>query len=133
MGLALAAMGGYGAYAGWQVRAGRGDEPTLTGSAARDLHPQLMGVMTAVFVAGGSGGMLFNLLLDRPVLSSPHAVTAMAGLGLLAANGMLSTVMKESPNLRTVHAFLGTGLMAVFVAHAALGVELALKIGAENA
>jgi len=133
MGLALAAMGGYGAFLGWQVRAGKGSEPTLTGSPTRDLHPQLMGVMTAIFVAGGSGGALFNLLLDRPVFQSPHAVTALAGLGLLAANGALSTVMKGSPALRTTHAFLGTGLMAVFVAHAALGVELALRIGAEAA
>ena len=133
MGLALAAMGGYGSWLGWRIRAGAGGEKTLTGTAARDLHPQLMGAMTAIFVAGGSGGVLFNLLLDRPIFTSPHFITAAAGLGLLAANGALSTVMKDKPELRTAHAFLGTGLMAVFVAHAALGVELGLQIGAEQA
>jgi len=105
----LHSTGGYGTYLGWSIRAGKGNEASLTGTPVRDLHPQLMGVMTFIFLAGGSGGALFSLLLGRPPLESPHAITAVAGLGLLAANGLLSTVMKNSPDLRTAHAFLGTG------------------------
>jgi hypothetical protein len=80
------------------------------------------------FLAGGQGGLLFNLLQNKPLLESPHAVSAFAGLMLLAANGALGAVMKDSPQLRTTHAFLGTSLMAVLVVHAGLGLKLALEL-----
>jgi hypothetical protein len=121
-------MGGYGTWLGWQVRAGNGGDSTFgTPDTVSDLHPKLMWGMFIFFAAGGQGGLLFNLLEGRPVLESPHAVSALAGLILLAGNGMLSSFMKESPQLRTTHAFLGTSLMAVFVVHAALGIQQALS------
>jgi hypothetical protein len=80
------------------------------------------------FLAGGQGGLLFNLLQNKPLLESPHAVSALAGLMLLGANGALSAVMGENPQLRTAHAFLGTSLMAVLVVHAGLGLKLALEL-----
>ena len=40
----------------------------------------------------------------------------------------LASVMKENPQLRTAHAFLGTSLMAVLVVHAGLGLKLALEL-----
>ena len=158
----LFAMGGYGAFLGWQVRAGNGGAATFgTSDTAAELHPKLMGGMTLLFLAGlccaaaplfsssavqfcgcarergadaqlrlagGQGGILFNLVQGRPVLESPHAISALAGLLLLAGNGALSTVMKGDPRLRTAHAFLGTSLMAVFAVHAALGLQLALSM-----
>ena len=41
----LFAMGGYGAFLGWQTRLGNGEEvyPLSLGEAARELHPKLMG------------------------------------------------------------------------------------------
>lgn len=151
-------MGGYGTYLGYRIRAGAGDEPTFgTPDSAAELHPKLMlgcflffaagasrsrqqrasyaGPLTpprargrASTSAGGQGGLLFNLLQNKPILESPHAVSALAGLALLGANGVLSSVMGEDPNLRTAHAFLGTSLMAVLVVHAALGLQLALSL-----
>jgi hypothetical protein len=127
MALALGAMGGYGTYLGYMVRAGKGDEPTFgTPDTAAQLHPKLMTIMTLVFLAGGQGGVLFNLLAGKPILESPHAVTALAGLLLLAANAGISTVMTDSAQLRTAHAFLGSSLMAALLVHAGLGVKLAL-------
>ena len=39
----LFAMGGYGTYLGWQIRAGNGGDPTFgTPDTAADLHPKLM-------------------------------------------------------------------------------------------
>ena len=129
MATVLLAMGGYGTYLGWQVRAGNGGDATFgTPDTAADLHPKLMLGMFLFFAAGGQGGLLFNLLQGKPLLESPHAVSALAGLMLLGANGVLGAVMKDSAQLRTTHAFLGTSLMAVFLVHAALGVQLALSL-----
>ena len=80
------------------------------------------------FLAGGQGGLLFNLLQNKPLLVSPHAVSALAGLALLGANGFLGVAMKDNAQLRTTHAFLGTSLMAVLVVHAGLGLKLALEL-----
>lgn len=127
MATVLLAMGGYGTFLGWQIRAGNGGDPTFgTPDTAAELHPKLMAGMTIFFAAGGQGGLLFNLLQNKPLLESPHAVSALAGLMLLLANGVLGSVMGDSPNLRTTHAFLGTALMLVFAIHAVLGIQLAL-------
>jgi hypothetical protein len=125
----LFAMGGYGTYLGYQIRAGNGGDPTFgTPDTADQLHPKLMLGCFLFFAAGGQGGLLFNLLQNKPLLESPHAVSALAGLMLLGANGVLASVMKENPQLRTAHAFLGTSLMAVLVVHAGLGLKLALEL-----
>lgn len=71
--------------------AGRNEATIGTSDTAAQLHPKLMIGMTLFFAAGGQGGLLFNLLQGRPILESPHAVTALAGLLLLAGNGALST------------------------------------------
>ncbi len=128
MATVLFAMGGYGTYLGWQIRAGNGGDATFgTPDTAAELHPKLMAGMTLFFLAGGQGGLLFNLLQGKPLLESPHAVSALAGLLLLGANGALSSVMGESPNLRTTHALLGSALMLVFAVHAVFGIQLALS------
>jgi hypothetical protein len=127
MATVLFAMGGYGTYLGWQIRQGKGSEPTFgTPDTADELHPKLMLGCFLFFAAGGQGGLLFNLLQGKPLLESPHAVSALAGLMLLGANGVLGSVMKDSPHLRTTHAFLGTALMALLAVHAGLGLQLAL-------
>ena len=128
MGIVLTAMGGYGTYLGWQIRAGNGDNETLTGDLVRELHPKLMGAMALFFFLGGQGGLVFMLIQDKPLLESPHAITAFAGLGLLAANGVLGKTMKSDETKRTLHALLGSSLMAVFGVHAALGLNLGLSL-----
>ena len=59
---------------------------------------------------------------------SPHVSTGLWGLGLLLLQGMLSLFFEEDESLRTAHAYLGTGIMALFVVHAFLGLQLGLSI-----
>lgn len=59
---------------------------------------------------------------------SPHVSTGLWGLALLSLQGMLSLFFDEEPSLRTAHAFLGTSIMALFVVHAFLGLQLGLSI-----
>jgi hypothetical protein len=40
---------------------------------------------------------------------------------------MLPLFFAESPGTRTVHAYLGSATMALFVVHAALGLQLGLS------
>lgn len=95
MGVVLFAMGGYGTYLGWRIRAGYGDEDTFgTPDSAAELHWKLMAGMGFFFLLGGQGGLIFTLLEDRTLFASPHAITATAGLGVLAAQGALGATMK---------------------------------------
>ena len=59
---------------------------------------------------------------------SPHVTTGLWGLGLLLVQGMLSLFFEEDESLRTAHAYLGSAIMALFVAHAFLGLQLGLSI-----
>lgn len=59
---------------------------------------------------------------------SPHVTTGLWGLALLSLQGMLSLFFDEEPSLRTAHAYLGSGIMALFVIHAFLGLQLGLSI-----
>ena len=61
-------------------------------------------------------------------LCSSHVTTGLIGLSLLLLQGMLSLFFDEDEGLRTAHAYLGTSIMALFVVHALLGLQLGLSI-----
>eukprot|EP00193_Tetraselmis_chui_P013556 CAMPEP_0177789792 /NCGR_PEP_ID=MMETSP0491_2-20121128/22965_1 /TAXON_ID=63592 /ORGANISM="Tetraselmis chuii, Strain PLY429" /LENGTH=226 /DNA_ID=CAMNT_0019311733 /DNA_START=38 /DNA_END=718 /DNA_ORIENTATION=- len=125
MAVVLIAMGGYGSWLGWQIRVG---DDADTVAKAQDLHPTLMGLMTFFFALGASGGMLSLLMQGKPIFQSAHVWTGLTGLACLGLNGMLSLFFEDDANARTAHAFFGTGIMALFVVHAALGLQLGLSI-----
>ena len=127
MSVVLFAMGGYGTYLGFKVRAGEGNEEAFGGELARELHPKLMAGMTFFFLLGGQGGLVFTLMEKRPLLESPHAISALAGLGLLGMQGVLGATMKGKPEARALHTYLGSGIMALLVAHAGLGLANGLS------
>eukprot|EP00232_Nephroselmis_pyriformis_P021624 CAMPEP_0182866446 /NCGR_PEP_ID=MMETSP0034_2-20130328/8210_1 /TAXON_ID=156128 /ORGANISM="Nephroselmis pyriformis, Strain CCMP717" /LENGTH=250 /DNA_ID=CAMNT_0024998773 /DNA_START=10 /DNA_END=762 /DNA_ORIENTATION=- len=128
MSIVLGAMGGYGTYLGWKVRAGNGSDDTFgTPFDASTLHPLLMAAMTFFFTAGALGGVTFETVEGRAVLESPHAISAFAGLGLLVGQGILGVTMGGSQVGRNTHAVLGTAIMALFVVHAGLGLQLGLN------
>lgn len=125
MAVVLLAMGGYGAYLGWQIRLG-GDAEDI--EKAEDLHPKLMAGMTFFFTLGATGGVLSTAMQGLPILSSSHFVTGVTGLVLLYLNGMLSLFFEDDPNARSLHAYLGSAVMAVFFAHMLVGIKFGLSI-----
>ncbi|BDA43402.1 hypothetical protein COCOBI_04-4140 [Coccomyxa sp. Obi] len=126
MAVVLVAMGLYGSlYLGWQLRLSDDDATVIK---ARDLHPKLATGMTIFFALGALGGIMSLIMQGKPIFSSPHVTTGLWGLALLSLQGMLSLFFDEEPGLRTAHAYLGSGIMALFVIHAFLGLQLGLSI-----
>mmetsp|Transcript_46202 Transcript_46202/g.77002 ORF Transcript_46202/g.77002 Transcript_46202/m.77002 type:complete len:247 (+) Transcript_46202:86-826(+) len=128
MAVVLFAMGGYGAYLGWQIRSPSDPSDAESFAKAKDLHPKLMAGMTFFFTAGATGGAISMAMQGQPVFESSHFITGVSGLVLLYLNGMLTLFFEDDPNARGVHAFFGSGILALFVAHMAVGVKLGLSI-----
>ena len=130
MGTVLLAMGGIGTFLGYQVRAGNGaGEYWFTlGKTAREQHPLIMGLMAFFFLLGGQGGLVLLATQGKPILESPHAVSALVGMGLLATQAALPLLFESKGQAaRTAHATLGTATMAALFVHAFNGVNLGLS------
>ncbi|KAH6762307.1 translation initiation factor [Perilla frutescens var. hirtella] len=123
MAVVLFAMGGYGTYLGFRIRFSDDVEER---AKAKDLHPKLLGGMFFFFALGATGGVTSLLTSDKPIFQSPHAVTGFIGLALLTIQTLLPALFEGNPGLRNVHGILGSGIMTLFVVHAALGLQLGL-------
>ncbi|KAL1549398.1 hypothetical protein AAHA92_17509 [Salvia divinorum] len=124
MAVVLFAMGGYGTYLGFRIRFSDDVEEK---AKAKDLHPKLLGGMFFFFALGATGGITSLLTSDRHIFESPHAVTGFIGLALLTFQALLPTLFEGNPGLRDIHGILGSGIMTLFVVHAALGLQLGLS------
>ncbi|KAK4772950.1 hypothetical protein SAY87_027969 [Trapa incisa] len=124
MAVVLFAMGGYGTYLGFRIKYSDDVEEK---AKAKDLHPKLLAGMFFFFALGATGGVTSLLTSDKPILESPHAVTGIIGLSLLTIQTILPTLFEENPGLRNVHGILGSGIMTLFLIHAALGLQLGLS------
>merc|ERR1712012_1403071 len=94
---------------------------------AQKSHAGLMVGMATFFALGAVGGMLSLIMQGRPILSSSHVWSGLAGLRPLGFNGMLALFFEHDPNARPLHAYLGSATMAIFVIHAVLGLQLGLS------
>ncbi|KAJ9695348.1 hypothetical protein PVL29_010701 [Vitis rotundifolia] len=124
MAVVLFAMGGYGTYLGFRIRF---SEDVEEKAKAKDLHPKLLAGMFFFFALGATGGITSLLTSDRPIFESPHAVTGFIGLALLTIQTILPSLFEGNPGLRNVHGILGSGIMTLFLFHAALGLQLGLS------
>ncbi|PNW87508.1 hypothetical protein CHLRE_02g143450v5 [Chlamydomonas reinhardtii] len=127
MAVVLFAMGGYGAaYLGWQIRTSTEGDVV---AKAKDMHPKLAAGMFFFFAAGALGGMMSLIMQGKPILESPHALTGLAGLGLLSVQSLLPVAFASGTGeARTAHAYLGSGILALFLVHMALGLNLGFSI-----
>ncbi|XP_047332590.1 uncharacterized protein LOC124936169 [Impatiens glandulifera] len=123
MAVVLFAMGGYGTYLGFRIRLSDDVEEK---AKAKDLHPKLLGGMFFFFALGATGGVTSLLTSGKPIFESPHAVTGFIGLSLLTIQTLLPTFFEGNAGLRNVHGILGSGIMTLFLVHAALGLQLGL-------
>ncbi|XP_030452360.1 uncharacterized protein LOC115674172 isoform X1 [Syzygium oleosum] len=124
MAVVLFAMGGYGTYLGFRIKFSDDVEEK---AKAKDLHPKLLGGMFFFFALGATGGVTALLTSDKPIFESPHAVTGFIGLTLLTVQTVLPSLFEGNPGLRNVHGILGSGIMTLFLIHAALGLRLGLS------
>jgi hypothetical protein len=122
-------MGLIGAYMGWQIRFGNGNDVTsLTlGETIREAHPKIMGGAFFFFLLGGQGGLVLLAASGESILESPHAITAAIGMSLLAVQATLPTLFSKGKLPRDVHAYLGSATMVALFAHMATGVKLGLS------
>ncbi|MCM1985165.1 DUF4079 domain-containing protein [Lyngbya confervoides] len=127
MGIVLFVMGGYVGWTGWQARLRA--KQSEDSQPQRTAHRQVAPLMFAFIAMGYTGGILSLVMQKQPLLSSPHFWTGTAIIGLLASNGLLAAMkFGQGGTLRTVHAYLGSVALGVFVVHAVLGVRLGLSI-----
>ena len=130
MGTVLCTMGLIGAYMGWQIRLGNGNDVTaLTlGETIREAHPKIIGGALFFFLLGGQGGLVLYDFQGGDILSSPHAVTAITAISLMIVQAILPKFFEAGgQTARDAHAYLGTATMAVLFAHLATGINLGLS------
>ena len=124
----LLSMGVIGAYMGWQIRFGNGDEvtPLTLGETIREAHPKIIGGAFFFFLLGGQGGLVLLDTQGKSILESPHAMTAVLSVVLLATQAVLPKLFAtENGKLaRDVHAYLGSATMTVLFAHLVTGLNL---------
>ncbi|KAL3808655.1 hypothetical protein ACHAXA_001227 [Cyclostephanos tholiformis] len=127
----LLSMGVIGAYMGWQIRLGNGEDvtPLTLGDTIREAHPKIIGGAFFFFLLGGQGGLVLLDTQGKSILESPHAITAALSVALLTAQALLPKLFatENGALARDVHAYLGTATMAVLFAHLATGVNLGLS------
>lgn len=126
----LLSMGLIGSWMGWQIRAGNGNESnSLTlGETIRDTHPKIMAGAFFFFLLGGQGGLVLLDTQGRSILESPHAITAIIGISLLALQAALPLAFESKEGARSAHAYLGSATIVALFAHMATGINLGLSL-----
>lgn len=127
MSIVVLILGTYVAYAGWKGRLATDQEVAIRNRAE---HRKLAPLMALFIFLGYTGGILSLVIQEHEILGSPHFFTGTLALGLLALNGTISATKfgGGKPVLRTVHAYVGIGVMGLLLIHGILGLNLGLSI-----
>jgi Protein of unknown function (DUF4079) len=128
MGIVVAFMGSAAAVTGWK---GRLSADAEVSAKNRGDHRKIAPLMTVFLIMGYSGGLLSLVMQKQDVLASPHFWTGSAVVVLLLTNSAISKFGfggTESGGARKAHAYLGSGIMALLLVHAAFGLNLGLSL-----
>jgi fucose 4-O-acetylase-like acetyltransferase len=129
MSIVMFGMGGYGAYAGWKGRLLRETDKEAAAKSRND-HSKIISAMAVFMAIGATGGILSLVIQNKPIMESPHFVTGMTVLLMLLLNASVSFsgFGGDKPGLRKAHAYFGSAILIVMLAHAAAGLKLGLSI-----
>jgi Protein of unknown function (DUF4079) len=128
MAVVLFVMGTFVGLTGWKGRTLSEKDPDTAVKNWLD-HRKIAPLMFLFIVLGYSGGVLSLVMQNKSVFESPHFWTGSAIITLLSFNALLAaTNFGGQGSLRTAHAFIGSTALALFVLHAALGLNLGLSI-----
>jgi len=127
MAIVIFAMGSFVAISGWRGRTATDTEVAVKNKAD---HRKVAPLMTTFLAIGYTGGLLSLVMQGKPLLESPHFITGSVVLTLLAINGTISLTGfgGNQPFLRNAHAYLGSAIVMLLVAHVVLGLKLGLSI-----
>lgn len=126
----LLSMGLIGSWMGWQIRSGNGEtvNALTLGETMREAHPKIMAGAFFFFLLGGQGGLVLLDSQGGSILESPHAITALIGMLLLAVQAALPFVAFDKAGARSAHAYLGSFTIVALFAHMATGISLGLSL-----
>lgn len=126
MAIVVFVMAMFVGVAGWR---GRISKDTEVAQKHRAEHRKLAPWMFLFIALGYTGGVLSLVMQELPIMESPHFWTGSTVLLLLTLNSALSlSGFWGQKALRTTHAYLGIGILGLFILHAAFGLKLGLSI-----
>lgn len=125
-------LAGAGVYYSKQIIQSRGENSngsqTSADSKAKSLHPTIMSVLLFFMIIGTQSGLSSMLVLQQPLIESPHAVTAIAATVTLTVQAVLGSLIDTIPSIRNVHRYFGLVTLIVLAAHLVTGLSLGLSI-----
>jgi hypothetical protein len=128
MGIVLFVMGSFVGITGWQGRVLATKDPN-TGAVKKAEHRKIAPLMFIFIVLGYTGGVLSLVMQDKPIFESPHFWTGSTIIVMLSINALLAaTKFGRQGMFRSLHAYIGSTALALFIVHAFLGINLGPSI-----
>lgn len=128
MAIVVFVMGSYVAYSGWRSRITKDGEVAIK---SRIEHRKLAPWMYLFITLGYTGGILSLVMQNQAIFESPHFWTGSLIIILLGINAFIALTGfggNYKQTMRTIHAYLGSTVMILFVIHAIFGLNLGLSI-----
>lgn len=125
MGIVVLFMGSYVVYTGWRGRTSTPESQEAIQSFAE--HRKVAPLMFLFIAMGYTGGVLSLVIQKQPILESPHFWTGSLAIILLSINAALAAIGLKG-FLRSSHAYIGSLIAVVLVAHIVLGLKLGLSL-----